>query len=115
MHPPRVCVFGLNRPAEHGFLAPVFRFNFQRNQPSGECSASQWSEQLRRAGYGGDAVSVLPVYDYWWAPCVAMVAHSAASFDRHAFVSPSMEVADYGIKGRGYRAVRPISAVQNAL
>ncbi len=136
-------------------MAPVFRFNFLPDQPSGECSVAQWLTHLSRAGYtinsssssaststsssisstsnsgsistisssnsgsisSISSVTVHRVWDYWWAPCVAMVAHRSggAAFDRHAIVSASMEVADYGVKGRGYRARQPIEAVRSSV
>lgn len=57
---------------ERGFMVPVFGTNFSPLEPSGEVSAAAWRRQLEAAGL--TEVSVLPVYDYWWAPCVALVA-----------------------------------------
>ncbi len=43
-----------------------------------------------------------------WADCFVLASRSLARFDQHAFVSPLIEVVEYGKKGRGYRAVQDI-------
>jgi len=91
---------------KRGFMAPVFCLNFQPLHDSGEVSARCWELLLQEVGYL--EVTTSPLFDYWWAPCVAITSRSFASFDRAPLVSKSLEIVSYGGKGRGYRATQSI-------
>jgi SAM-dependent methyltransferase len=58
------------------FLMPVLvgQFDPAQTRHTFEQSADLWTDDLRTAGF--DAVSVTPVFDYWWAPAVLIDATS---------------------------------------
>jgi quinol monooxygenase YgiN len=57
-----------------GFLVPVLLGGLDVSTPQTtfERPAAQWAEELAAAGFSH--VDVQPVYDYWWAPAVALTA-----------------------------------------
>ena len=88
------------------FLAPVFTLNFLGQDASLEQSKEAWEKHLLQSN---KRVEVHHVFDYWWAPCVCLVAKSHSNFDVRPFVSDAMQVVEYAEKGKGYRARRAIA------
>ena len=83
------------------------------NQKHGcEVSGASWKNEMEFCGF--DAVEVSKICDYWWSDCVCMVGTSLMAtmeFDENAFVSEKLEIVDYGAKGRGFCAIKPVKVI----